>query len=125
MGENHNDVGAELAALKAQVGKARGGSARGCVFVRSPDSDGWIEVNDLPKAKYEALDARIKREAARRQATRGEADHAADARVKAKPPPWNRPITDADRRAARAAIEAERAGDDGAIFRFIDTPRKD
>jgi hypothetical protein len=37
-------------------------------------------------------------------------------------PPWNRPITDADRRAARAAIEAERAGDDGAIFRFIDTP---
>jgi hypothetical protein len=41
------------------------------------------------------------------------------------PPPWNRPITDADRRAARAAIEAERAGDDGAIFRFIDTPRKD
>jgi hypothetical protein len=41
------------------------------------------------------------------------------------PLPWNRPITDADRRAARAAIEAERAGDDGAIFRFIDTPRKD
>ena len=40
-------------------------------------------------------------------------------------PRFNRPITDADRRAARAAIEAERAGDDGAIFRFIDTPRKD
>jgi hypothetical protein len=44
-------------------------------------------------------------------------------RAKEKLPPWNRPITDADRRTARAAIEAERAGDDGAIFRFIDTPR--
>jgi hypothetical protein len=43
--------------------------------------------------------------------------------AKDKLPPWNRPITDADRRAARAAIEAERAGDNGAIFRFIDTPR--
>jgi hypothetical protein len=45
--------------------------------------------------------------------------------AKKKLPPWNRPITDADRRAARAAIDAERAGDDGAIFRFISTPCSD
>lgn len=47
------------------------------------------------------------------------------AKDKERLPPWNRPITDADRRAAAAAIAAERAGDDGAIFRFIDTPRSD
>lgn len=50
-------------------------------------------------------------------------DAAVEVRAKDKLPSWNRPITDADRRAARAAIEAERAGDYGAIFRFIDTPR--
>jgi hypothetical protein len=61
--------------------------------------------------EYHEWEARIQRE------------HREWVAAKDKLPPWNRPITDADRRAARAAIEAERAGDNGAIFRFIDTPR--